>query len=98
MWVCVSVCVCDHAVRSLRRRIVAILKYTQTTQASQLCDVDGREKVGDISSIGRNTQGVRIITLGDDDSLASVARIPAEVMEDDDAPATDTPSAEPDVE
>ena len=30
----------------------------------------------DISTIGRNTQGVRIMTLDDDDSLAAVVRVP----------------------
>ncbi|MGD9857254.1 MAG: DNA gyrase C-terminal beta-propeller domain-containing protein [Planctomycetaceae bacterium] len=31
--------------------------------------------------IGRNTQGVRIMTLDDDDKLVGIARIPAEVAE-----------------
>lgn len=46
-----------------------------------------RIKVSDISIIGRNTQGVRIMGLDDDDSLAVIARVPRdELDEEDDAP------------
>ena len=38
-----------------------------------------RIRASDVSLIGRNTQGVRIMTL-DDEKLASLARIPAEVV------------------
>lgn len=38
-----------------------------------------RLRAADISIIGRNTQGVRIIRLEDDDKLVSMARIPAEI-------------------
>ncbi len=38
-----------------------------------------RLRAGDISIIGRNTQGVRIIRLEDDDKLVSMARIPSEI-------------------
>jgi DNA gyrase subunit A len=34
----------------------------------------------DVSQIGRNTQGVRIMTLDEGDALASIARIPAETV------------------
>ena len=37
-----------------------------------------RIAVGEISTIGRNTQGVRIMTLGDDDALAAIVRVPQE--------------------
>ena len=37
-----------------------------------------RIKASDVSVIGRNTQGVRIMTLGDDDTLTAVVRVPAE--------------------
>ncbi|MGE0375428.1 MAG: DNA gyrase subunit A [Planctomycetaceae bacterium] len=40
-----------------------------------------RIRAGDIRMIGRNTQGVRIMTLDDDDKLVGIARIPAEVAE-----------------
>lgn len=39
-----------------------------------------RLRAGDISVVGRNTQGVRIIRLEDDDKLASMARIPSEIV------------------
>ncbi|MGH7128486.1 MAG: DNA gyrase C-terminal beta-propeller domain-containing protein, partial [Planctomycetaceae bacterium] len=57
-----------------------------------------RIRAGDISQIGRNTQGVRIIRLDEGDKLVSVARIPGEVAEDveDETPAVD--SAETDTE
>ena len=32
----------------------------------------------EISTIGRNTQGVRIMSLDDDDSLAAIVRVPRE--------------------
>ncbi len=35
-----------------------------------------RVKVSDFNKIGRNTQGVRIMSLGDGDSLAAVVRVP----------------------
>ena len=41
-----------------------------------------RLRAGDISVIGRNTQGVRIIRLEDDDKLVSMACIPAEIAKD----------------
>jgi DNA gyrase subunit A len=38
-----------------------------------------RVHASDISQIGRNTQGVRIIRLDDEDTLVSLARIPADI-------------------
>jgi DNA gyrase subunit A len=40
-----------------------------------------RVRAADISQIGRNTQGVRIIRLDDADTLVSLARIPAKISE-----------------
>ena len=37
-----------------------------------------RVAAGEISIVGRNTQGVRIMNLGDDDSLVAVKRMPKE--------------------
>ncbi|WP_437205282.1 DNA gyrase subunit A [Planctomicrobium sp. SH664] len=55
-----------------------------------------RVRAADISQIGRNTQGVRIMRLDDGDKLASIALIPAEVVGDDAAPpATPSPSLPP---
>ncbi len=46
-----------------------------------------RLRASDISQVGRNTQGVRIIRLAEGDNLVSLARIPAEIADDDsDAP------------
>lgn len=63
-----------------------------------------RLRAGDISVVGRNTQGVRIIRLEGDDKLASMARIPSEIVEETTAldvaskPATitDAPSVDSD--
>ena len=41
-----------------------------------------RIHAGDISQVGRNTQGVRIMRLSEGDAVASIARIPAEVEVD----------------
>jgi DNA gyrase subunit A len=38
-----------------------------------------RIRAGDISVIGRNTQGVRIMKLDDEDLVVSIARIPEQV-------------------
>jgi DNA gyrase subunit A len=40
-----------------------------------------RTKVGEVSIVGRNTQGVRCIALNGDDKLVGVARIPREEPE-----------------
>jgi len=40
-----------------------------------------RVRASDISQVGRNTQGVRIIRLDEGDTLASLARIPAEIVD-----------------
>ncbi len=42
-----------------------------------------RIRAADISVIGRNTQGVRIMTLDEGDKLVQIARIPAEVVDAD---------------
>lgn len=41
-----------------------------------------RIRAADISVIGRNTQGVRVMRMDEGDKLAGVARIPAEVVEE----------------
>lgn len=45
-----------------------------------------RIRAADISVIGRNTQGVRIMRLDEGDRLVSIAWIPAEVVEEDEIP------------
>ncbi|MFV0443824.1 MAG: DNA gyrase subunit A [Planctomycetaceae bacterium] len=42
-----------------------------------------RIRAADISTIGRNTQGVRIMSLDDGDKLVQIARIPAEVVDEE---------------
>ena len=46
-----------------------------------------RIKCGDVSVIGRNTQGVRIMGLDAEDSLAVIARVPRDELGDDDEAA-----------
>jgi DNA gyrase subunit A len=56
-----------------------------------------RVKAGDISIIGRNTQGVRIMSLGGEDTLAAVVRVPFEESADEELaeiPPGDNPSPE----
>ncbi len=50
-----------------------------------------RLSTADISSIGRNTQGVRLIQLEEGDRLVSVARL-AEREDDEDSPGSPTPT------
>ena len=40
-----------------------------------------RIKASDMRPMGRNTQGVRIMTLGDDDTIAALVRVPPEELE-----------------
>jgi DNA gyrase subunit A len=42
-----------------------------------------RVAVSDISIIGRNTQGVKIMSLDDDDTLVAVKRVPKEEEKDE---------------
>jgi len=59
--------------------------------------VRGRE----ISQVGRNTQGVRVIKLDKNDKLVSLARIPAEIVDDsenDTTIITETPPTIPPAE
>lgn len=51
-----------------------------------------RIKCMDVSTIGRNTQGVRIMGLDEDDTLAVIARVPRDEVDDD----TDNGSSAPD--
>ncbi len=51
-----------------------------------------RIRAVEISEIGRNTQGVRVMRLDEGDRLASVARIPADFA-DETVPLTETPPA-----
>ncbi len=52
-----------------------------------------RLRAVDISTIGRNTQGVTIMKMDGDDQIAGIARIPAEVVDEEDD-ATNSESTE----
>ena len=52
-----------------------------------------RLRAGDISVIGRNTQGVRVIRLEEGDTLVSMACIPAEIAKTDDVGDATPPNA-----
>lgn len=57
-----------------------------------------RIKCQDVSTIGRNTQGVRIMGLDDEDTLAVIARVPRDELDDENensAPPVPAPSSEP---
>ena len=41
-----------------------------------------RVKVSDFNTIGRNTQGVRIMSLEEGDTLAAIVRVPREEREE----------------
>ena len=43
-----------------------------------------RVKVSDFNPIGRNTQGVRIMSLDEGDTLAAIVRVPKEEREEGD--------------
>ena len=54
-----------------------------------------RIKCAEISTIGRNTQGVRIMRLKDDDTLATIVRVPRDELENEEGtPAAANPAAE----
>ena len=53
-----------------------------------------RVRVAEIGVIGRNTQGVRIMSLDDEDTLAAVVRVPKEEADDEVGSAL-SPSAGP---
>lgn len=79
---------------------VKILAVTDTDEVLMVTATGKIQRIraGDISEIGRNTQGVRVIRLEDSDKLVSMARIPADLVADE-APATpespETPPAPP---
>jgi DNA gyrase subunit A len=50
-----------------------------------------RVAASEISVIGRNTQGVRIMTLDEDDALAAIVRVPQEDVTDEDIAAQQSP-------
>jgi len=62
------------------------VKTVDGTEDLMLITVNGmliRMDVNDISVVGRSTQGVRLIRLGEDETVATVARVKKEEQEDD---------------
>lgn len=57
------------------------------TSSGKIQRVRGRE----ISQVGRNTQGVRVIKLDENDKLVSLARIPAEIVDESENDAEVSP-------
>jgi DNA gyrase subunit A len=65
----------------------SVIGVTGVTDDDELLMMTARGKIqriaaGEISVIGRNTQGVRIMSLDDDDSLAAIVRVPREEAEE----------------
>ncbi|EAQ80769.1 DNA gyrase subunit A [Blastopirellula marina] len=54
-----------------------------------------RVSAAEISIVGRNTQGVRIMSLDKDDSLAAVVRVPKDDSVDDELESSEEPSTPP---
>ena len=50
-----------------------------------------RVKVSDFNAIGRNTQGVRIMSLDEGDTLAAIVRVPREEREEGENGGVDNP-------
>ncbi|MGE3173387.1 MAG: DNA gyrase subunit A [Planctomycetota bacterium] len=76
-------------------KVVNLLAVREEDEAMMITK-DGqivRTKVGEISVIGRATQGVRCIALNEGDKLVSVARIPSEEPEAEAATAPGEPPA-----
>ncbi len=63
-------------------QVVKVLAVTDRDDVLMVTSVGKIQRVraGDISEIGRNTQGVRIIRLDEGDKLASMARIPSDLV------------------
>ena len=63
-------------------QVVKVLAVTDKDDVLMVTSVGKIQRVraGDISEIGRNTQGVRIIRLDEGDKLASMARIPNDLV------------------
>jgi DNA gyrase subunit A len=60
-----------------------VIGITRVTDEDELLMMTARGKIqrikaSDISTIGRNTQGVNIMTLGEEDTLMAIVRVPAE--------------------
>jgi len=74
----------------------AVVKIAAVTEGDEILMVTAsgkiqRLRVTDINEIGRNTQGVRLMRLTDD-TVVSLARIPADLVDDVEVAAPETPA------
>ena len=83
-------CIRDIRTTARNGKVVAILAVSDDDEVLMVTTGGKiqRLRAGDISVVGRNTQGVRIIRLEGDDKLASMARIPSEIVLETTAVAT----------
>ena len=65
--------------------VVGILPVTDEDEILMMTSGGKLQRIrcADINPIGRNTQGVRIMTLGSDDSLAAIVRVPPDENEEE---------------
>ncbi|MEM9187483.1 MAG: DNA gyrase C-terminal beta-propeller domain-containing protein, partial [Planctomycetota bacterium] len=73
-----------------------VVGVTRVDDDDQLLMMTARGKIqriraSDIGVIGRNTQGVRIMSLDDGDTLSAIVRVPKEENGDDSASTPETP-------
>ena len=80
-----------------------VIGITRVSDDDEVLMMTARGKIqrvaaGEISVIGRNTQGVRIMTLDEEDVLAAIVRVPQEEVTDEDVAAGLIESPSPAVE
>ena len=91
----------DIRTSSRNGKVVTIARVTNDDEIFMMTSKGKiqRIKASDISVIGRNTQGVRIMNVDDGDHLIAVVRVPPEeVMEEEDASVVATELGESDAE
>lgn len=77
-----------------------VVSVVRVTDGDELLMMTARGKIqriaaADVSVIGRNTQGVRIMNLDSDDSLAAVVRVPADEVADEADAASEAGDEQP---
>lgn len=76
-------------------RVVGITAVGPTDELMMISTSGKLQRIAakDVSEIGRNTQGVRIMSMDEGDKLAAVVRVPPEEATGETAPPPETPSA-----